>query len=117
MANSVSNLRNKFATQALRTLENVVLRSLPDVEGFDRHDIYKEWVNWSLTGSVHDQVFYYQTYEELDDENDAAVAEPAKKVYRGVSVDYYFGELIYSFHLLPGTIPVNSHLINTRCLL
>ncbi|RXW16190.1 hypothetical protein EST38_g9666 [Candolleomyces aberdarensis] len=82
-ANSVSNLRNKFATQALRTLENVVLRSLPDVEGFNRHDIYKEWVNWSLTGSVHDQVFYYQTYEELDDENDVAVAEPAKKVYRG----------------------------------
>jgi hypothetical protein len=80
-------LRNKFATQALKTLENVVLPSLPDVKGIDRHDIYREWVEWSLTGLVYDRVFYYQTYEELDDEHDVGVVGPTKKVHRGVSVN------------------------------
>ncbi|RXW12418.1 hypothetical protein EST38_g13437 [Candolleomyces aberdarensis] len=65
-ANAISNFRNKFANQALKTLENVVFPALPVVAGSDREAVQREWVQWALSGEESNRVFYYREYEELD---------------------------------------------------
>ncbi|KAJ2923677.1 hypothetical protein H1R20_g13412, partial [Candolleomyces eurysporus] len=69
--NAISTFRNKFANQALKTLENTVLPALPLIAGSDREGVQREWVQWALSGDESKRVFYYREYEELEPNEDA----------------------------------------------
>ncbi|RXW15719.1 hypothetical protein EST38_g10131 [Candolleomyces aberdarensis] len=73
--NAISTFRNKFASQALKTLENTVLPALPLIPGSDRESVQREWVQWALSGEESKRVFYYREYEELEPNQDTGHSE------------------------------------------
>ncbi|RXW19000.1 hypothetical protein EST38_g6844 [Candolleomyces aberdarensis] len=70
-SSAVATFRNKFANQALKTLENVILSAIPTVLGVDWAMAWGQWVRWALSGEEHCRVFFYQEYKEVDVDDDA----------------------------------------------
>ncbi|KAH6886622.1 hypothetical protein BKA70DRAFT_1236478 [Coprinopsis sp. MPI-PUGE-AT-0042] len=65
---NVSTLKNKLAAQAIKCLESSILPSIPVNEGMTTAEARAAWIEWSLDGKEHEQVFYYRQYTESDDE-------------------------------------------------